>query len=46
MTVINEREEAVEFGAGDLVSFPAGINCRWDINLAVRKHSRFDDWAA
>jgi uncharacterized cupin superfamily protein len=30
--------EAVEFGAGDMVSFPAGMSCTWDIRKAVRKH--------
>lgn len=34
--------ESVKFGAGDLVSFPAGISCRWEVHRAVRKHYRFD----
>ncbi len=33
-----EGGEAVEFGAGDLVTFPAGLNCVWDITGKVRKH--------
>ena len=33
--------EAVKFPAGDLVVFPAGIGCRWDVHKAVRKHYRF-----
>ena len=33
--------EAVEFGAGDLVSFPQGSSCVWEISEAVRKHYRF-----
>ena len=36
--VTPESGETVEFGAGDLVSFPAGMSCTWDIKKAVRKH--------
>jgi uncharacterized cupin superfamily protein len=32
---------AVEFGAGDLVTFPQGMSCVWKITSAVRKHYRF-----
>ena len=32
---------AVEFGAGDLVVFPAGMDCVWTIAEGVRKHYRF-----
>jgi uncharacterized protein len=32
---------AVAFGAGDLVTFPAGMSCTWTIRKAVRKHYRF-----
>ncbi len=32
---------AVEFGAGDLVTFPEGMDCTWIISEAVRKHYRF-----
>jgi len=28
-------------GAGDLVTFPAGMSCTWNIRRAVRKHYRF-----
>lgn len=31
----------VRFGAGDLVSFPAGMSCTWEIRHPVRKHYRF-----
>lgn len=34
--------ETVRFGAGDLVTFPAGMHCRWVISKAVRKHYHFD----
>lgn len=33
-----EGGEAVEFGAGDLVIFPQGMNCIWDITSSIRKH--------
>ena len=32
----------VSFAAGDLVVFPAGMSCRWQVLRAVRKHYRFD----
>jgi hypothetical protein len=31
----------VRFGQGDLVTFPAGLSCTWEIRAAVRKHYRF-----
>ena len=33
--------EPVEFGAGDLVTFPQGLSCTWEIRQAVRKRYRF-----
>jgi uncharacterized cupin superfamily protein len=30
--------EAVEFGAGDFVWFPEGMDCVWEIKENVRKH--------
>jgi hypothetical protein len=33
-----EGGEPVEFGAGDLVTFPPGLSCVWDISQKVRKH--------
>ena len=33
-----DRGEAVEFGAGDLVTFPRGLKCTWDIQRAIKKH--------
>ena len=43
VTVTPEGGQPVKFGAGDLVIFPSGMNCRWDVHQAVRKHYRFDD---
>lgn len=31
----------VEIRAGDLVTFPTGMSCTWDIRRPVRKHYRF-----
>lgn len=33
--------EPVSFGAGDLVTFPAGLSCVWDVKKALRKHYQF-----
>ncbi len=33
--------EAIEFGAGDLVTFPSGLRCTWKITKPVRKHYQF-----
>jgi uncharacterized cupin superfamily protein len=32
---------SVAFGAGDLVTFPAGLKCIWDVRQPVLKHYRF-----
>ncbi|CAB4291389.1 unnamed protein product [Prunus armeniaca] len=34
--------EAVEFGAGDLVTIPKGLSCTWDVSVAVDKHYKFE----
>ncbi|MGB3398675.1 MAG: cupin domain-containing protein [Candidatus Deferrimicrobiaceae bacterium] len=39
--VTPEGGEPVRFGKGDLVTFPAGMRCRWKITKDVRKHYRF-----
>lgn len=41
VTVTPEGGEAVSFGAGDLVTFPAGMSCHWQISEDVRKHYCF-----
>lgn len=33
--------EVVEFGTGDMVTFPAGVSCTWEVRKPVRKHYRF-----
>ncbi|THU44459.1 hypothetical protein C4D60_Mb02t07590 [Musa balbisiana] len=35
-------DEFVEIQAGDLVEFPKGMNCTWDVSIAVDKHYCFD----
>ncbi len=32
----------VEFGAGDMVTFPKGLSCNWNVIEKVRKHYRFE----
>jgi uncharacterized cupin superfamily protein len=32
--------DVVEFGVGDLVTFPKGLRCTWNIQQAVKKHYR------
>ncbi len=41
VTVIPKDGKSVNFGAGDLVVFPKGLSCIWDIKGAVRKHYMF-----
>ena len=43
VTVTPEGGEAIKFGAGYLVVFPAGMDCRGDVHKAVRKHYQFGD---
>ena len=34
-------DEQVTFGAGDMVVFPEGLDCTWDVKAPVRKHYKF-----
>lgn len=36
--VTPEGGEPVEIARGDLVTFPAGMSCTWEIRAPVRKH--------
>jgi uncharacterized cupin superfamily protein len=40
--VTPEGGEPREFGRGDLVTFPAGMRCTWEILEDVEKHYRFE----
>lgn len=42
VTVTPEAGEPVRMGAGDLVTFPKGMRCTWEISKPVRKHYMFD----
>lgn len=41
VVVEEEGGEKVEMGKGDLVTFPQGLECVWDIKKAVKKHYNF-----
>lgn len=41
VTVKTDRGE-VTIGKGDLVTFPKGLSCTWQVHQAVRKHYRFE----
>lgn len=41
VTVTTKDGKSVNFGAGDLVVFPQGLSCVWDIQEPVRKHYSF-----
>ncbi|TKY51971.1 hypothetical protein E2542_SST23491 [Spatholobus suberectus] len=34
--------ESVEITAGDLVVFPKGMSCTWDVSVGVDKHYKFE----
>ena len=38
VTVTPTAGEPVSFAAGDLVTFPAGMSCTWQVKKALRKH--------
>ena len=40
--VTTDDGSVVTFGKGDLVTFPKGLRCVWDVTKSVRKHYRFD----
>jgi len=40
--VTPEGESPRAFCRGDLIRFPAGLTCTWEIPEAVEKHYRFD----
>ena len=41
-TVTPDGGEPQQFSRGDLINFPAGLTCTWEIEKAVEKHYRFD----
>jgi uncharacterized cupin superfamily protein len=43
VVVIPDEGEPVEVGKGDLVIFPSGMRCTWNVRQPVRKHYIFGD---
>lgn len=43
VTVEPDDGEPVTIEAGDLVTFPQGMSCTWDIHEGVRKHYHLGD---
>jgi len=43
VVVTPDGGEPVEVGVGDLVTFPKGMSCTWEVRKAVRKHYKFGD---
>jgi len=41
VVVTPDGGEAVTVGKGDLVTFPAGMSCTWDVRQPVKKHYTF-----
>jgi uncharacterized cupin superfamily protein len=41
VTVETEDGDTIEFGAGDLVTFPKGLKCTWTVHEKIRKVYRF-----
>jgi hypothetical protein len=39
--VTPDSADPVRVGKGDLVTFPSGMSCTWEVRAAVRKHYRF-----
>ena len=37
-TVTTAGGEIIELKRGDLVTFPAGLKCQWEIKKAIKKH--------
>jgi uncharacterized cupin superfamily protein len=41
VVVTPEGGAPVKVGEGDLVTFPSGMSCTWEVRKPVRKHYRF-----
>jgi uncharacterized cupin superfamily protein len=39
---VKTDEEEVHIGPGDLVTFPRGLKCVWEVKAPIRKHFKFD----
>lgn len=40
--VVKDDTSEVSFSAGDMVIFPDGLSCVWQVNEPVKKHYKFD----
>jgi len=38
---VSDGTDSVSFGPGDLVVFPTGLDCTWQVTEAVKKHYNF-----
>lgn len=38
---VKTPNQEVEFGKGDMVVFPKGLKCTWEIKEKIKKHYRF-----
>jgi uncharacterized cupin superfamily protein len=41
VVVTPDGGEEVTVGEGDLVTFPEGMSCTWEVRKPIRKHYRF-----
>lgn len=41
VTVTADDGESITFGAGDLVTFNAGLSCSWHVKSPLKKHYKF-----
>ncbi|MDP2246528.1 MAG: cupin domain-containing protein [Nitrosomonadales bacterium] len=41
VTVTPKDGDPVSFGVGDLVTFPPGLSCTWEVKKPLRKHYQF-----
>lgn len=41
--VVGENGEKIEFKKGDLVQFPKGLKCTWNVKKPVKKYYNFGD---
>ena len=39
--IVKTSQGEITVRQGDLVTFPKGLDCTWQVNQAVRKHYRF-----
>ena len=42
VVITPQNGDPVHVGRGDLVTFPTGLSCVWDIRTDVKKHYRFE----